>query len=201
MNATLAQAVGEEPLWVQALLVGGILLVIASLFMVLRNRKRHAGAAVSARDRLELVREGRGPARDHIRQRDQQRKDLESVALSIEEMARRVGAQLDNKASRVEALLDEAERTIRRLESAALAAQRRASMQPADRGTRRPLDGRDPRPELPEPLPGAGAGAGADDLSARVRRLAADGLAAPAIAAEVDEHVGKVELILALARE
>ena len=171
MRVSLAQAVADAPLWTQALLVGGIMLVIASGMMMLRNRKRNAAARVTARDRLE-------EARADTRERGQQRKDLESVALSIEEMARRVGAQLDNKASRVEALLDEAERTIRRLESARFAAER-------------PL-----APPVPAPPPSA-----VEDLSARVRRLASEGKSPPTIAAEVGEHVGKVELILSLARE
>ena len=167
-----------NPFWVDALLVGGILLVTASLLMVLRNRKRRAGHAVSARDRLDH-------ARDDTRQRDRQRKDLESVALSIEEMARRVAAQLDNKASRVEALLDEAERTLHRLEAATRVASAAADRMPAGAPA---TSG--PRVDPP-----------AEDLSTRVRRLAGEGLEPPAIAAQVDEHVGKVELILSLARE
>ncbi len=177
-GGVLSQAVAltGNPFWVDALLVGGILLVTASLLMVLRNRKRQAGHAVSARDRL-------GHARDDTRQRDRQRKDLESVALSIEEMARRVGAQLDNKASRVEALLDEAERTLHRLEAATRAADRTTPRAPTPDGPRKP------------------AATPVEDLSTRVRRLAGEGLKPPAIAAQVDEHVGKVELILSLARE
>ena len=170
MRPLLAESLADAPVWTQALLVAGILLVIASGMTMLRNRKRRAAAQLTARDRLEEARREAG-------ERGRQRRDLESVALSIEEMARRVGAQLDNKASRVEALLDEAERVIRRLEAARFAAE--------------------PPPPPPTPPPAAAV----EDLSARVRRLAAEGRGPAEIAAEVDEHVGKVELILSLARE
>lgn len=240
-QAGLPPATGTgNPLWVDALLIGGILLVIASALMLLRNRKRQAGQALTGRDHLNHL-------RDTTRERDRQRKDLEAVALSIEEMARRVGAQLDNKASRVEALLDEAERTIRRLEAAQAGATRTADRAPAAFAAR-PADAAAealaanvarlsaelPQPREPEAIevlaaekdpsgatkPDQGWTAGqasagqasapkaatapppsAEDLSSRVLSLAAEGRDAQAIAAEVNEHIGKVELILALARK
>lgn len=235
-QAGLPPATGTgNPLWVDALLIGGILLVIASALMLLRNRKRQAGQALTGRDHLNHL-------RDTTRERDRQRKDLEAVALSIEEMARRVGAQLDNKASRVEALLDEAERTIRRLEAAQAGSTRTADRAPAAFAAR-PADAaaealaanvarlsaeprEPPQPEAAEAAadekdpsgatkPDQGWTAGqasapkaatapppsAEDLSSRVLSLAAEGRDAQAIAAEVNEHIGKVELILALARK
>ncbi|BAM03362.1 hypothetical protein [Phycisphaera mikurensis] len=195
MTGVLAQASadGGEPVWVQALLVGGILLVIASLMTLLRNRKRGAASSTTARDRLDH-------ARADARLKDGQRKDLEAVSIAIEEMARRVGAQLDNKASRVEALLDEAERVIHRLDAATRAAAVAAARAPEAAGPAAPPAIGSGAPPPPSPPPPSPPPAAADALRAEVSRLATEGLDPPAIAARTGEHVGKIELILALAR-
>lgn len=99
------------------------------------------------------------------------RNDLEALMVEIEQLSRRFSSQLDAKSVRLEKLLREAEEKIAQLEG-------RLSEQPP--------------PADPAPVE--------DELTRSVYRLADDGHDAPTIARQLSEHVGKVELILALRR-
>ncbi|MEM8783254.1 MAG: hypothetical protein AAGE65_10435 [Planctomycetota bacterium] len=177
ISVALAQAgdLAEEPPYVVALLVLGVLFVTASMMVGLRNRKKRTVQNVTAREQLERV-----------KQREGLKRDLESLAVEIEEMARRVGAQLDNKAARLEALIDQADATVQRLERARLAMLNPVQTAPASNAG---AEGDDANPHVPP---------GQDRLTVDVVRLHAQGMSADQIAQAVGEDAGKVELILAL---
>ncbi len=104
--------------------------------------------------------------------------DAHSYTADLEQIARRLSAQLDNKARRLENLIDEADRRI--------AAMGALSDPPA-------------APPAPSSRPTGGNGNRSPDaLTAAVYERADAGLSSVEIAQQLDEQVGKVELILAL---
>ncbi|MAE66077.1 MAG: hypothetical protein CMJ18_17540 [Phycisphaeraceae bacterium] len=107
---------------------------------------------------------------ERMRQMRGMRGDLEDLMVEIDQLARRFGAQLDAKGLQLERLIEEADRRIARLEALG-----------------RAPDG--PVEEQPTPE---------DPLARSVYDLADKGADATKIAHELNEHVGKVELILAL---
>ncbi len=172
LGAVLAQTGSVVP--PAALFIAGVILITAWLFMRMRKRRIEGPGHPTAREQLE-----------RYRQHDGVKHDLEGLMVDIEQLAKRLGAQLDAKALRLEKLIDDADLRISQLQT--------PSAQAA-------------------PLPGAPVAASsdvsspstnphpADPLTADVYRLADEGLPPPAIAGRLDEHVGKVELILALRR-
>jgi hypothetical protein len=144
---------------------------------------------------------------DAARSRQDQQRTIESYASDAEELTRRLAAHLDNKAARIEALLAEASQATDRLQAllersqSARASDQAAAARPpsvgevrtdhADRSLwrRRDIDAEDVADTRRPP---------ADPVTRRVYELADDGLPPVEIARELDEHVGKVELILAL---
>lgn len=143
------------------LLAAGAIVLLIWSFASLRRRIRRSESAPTATERLEEIR---------TRQRD--RGSLDEMMVNAEELARRLAAHLDNKAMRLEALLDEAKATIERLESLSAAASRQGDAP----------DGVD----APDPI------------VRNIYRLADEGRAPLEIAQALDEQVGKVELVLAL---
>lgn len=105
------------------------------------------------------------------------RGDLEQVMVEVEQLARRFGAQLDAKSMKLEKLIDEADRRIARLEA---------------------MDSGSPSALPPAQAPSSQVAAPDSELAASVYRLADAGNDAIEIARALGEHVGKVELILAL---
>lgn len=173
-NPTLAQLIEKVP--PTALLILGVVLITAYLLMRMRKRRAEGPTHVTGRERVE-----------QYRQQDGVRNDMEGLMVDIEQMAKRLGAQLDAKAIRLEKLLDEADLRIAQLHQAE--AERHANP-PTAEAPAQPEVSAEPAPAEPA-IP-------ADPLAADVHRLADEGLAAPEIASRLDEHVGKVELILAL---
>ena len=110
------------------------------------------------------------------RQHGGMRRDLERLMVEIETMAKHVGSQLDAKAIRLERLLDEAEAKTNQLEQ--------ISGKPASAPASPPLER--PMPDIADP--------GAQQVYA----LADQGRSPMEIARQLNEHVGKIELILSL---
>ncbi|MEM7680960.1 MAG: hypothetical protein AAF288_03295 [Planctomycetota bacterium] len=193
-------------------LILGILLVITSVMMLARGRRRRHAAGhgpQKPRDRL-----------DDLRQRREVRGDLERLMVDLEEMARRLGAQMDAKARRVEHLLDQTERRLEQLQALGRddgrpggaaaprehsggvmpglapesvgSAMHRALAEPAEPADASASNGaQGPADDTPvEPDPEA--------LRQQVYALADAGAAADRIALDLGEHQGKVELILSL---
>ncbi len=195
----LAASLQDQPPYVVALLILGIVLVTASMMIGLRNRKKKTATHATARENLERAKQKEGLKRD-----------IEVLAVEIEELARRVGTQLDNKAARIEALLDQAEAAIARLEQARanLLTPPPTSSPPAPPSVQSEPGRVGPDPAAPtesSATPGEDPGptrAGSlntpDRLTADTYRLADSGFSADEIARSTGEHVGKIELILAL---
>jgi len=205
----------------------GLLLIILSLFMSLRKRRRGGRAEPTAREQLERGKQEQG-----------MRDDLQSLMVEIEQMAKRLSSQIDSKTLRLEKLLAEADRRIERLEQltgqstgeptrqadtddpampsaragengnapastpadgadatdppgdTSVADSRRGPGASPARATSSPASSTDPPPP----------GSSDDPLTRSIYELADAGKAAQQIAAELNEHIGKVELILALRR-
>jgi len=156
------------------LLLAGVTLITMALMMRLAKRRRAMQTErVTGRERTESLRQQRG-----------MRGDLEDLMVEIEQLAKRLGTQLDAKAMRLEKLLDEAD-----CKMAALQSMRNES--PPE--SRENASG-DERPAVIEEP----SDAEHDRLTRHVYQLADRGLPAMTIARELNEHVGKIELILAL---
>lgn len=155
------------------LLILGIIFIIAAMLSFGRSRRKTSAGNVTARDNLE-----RAKARQGVRD------DLEALMVDIEQMARRLSAQLDAKSLRVEKAVREADERIAQLD-----ALRQELARPAVHQGGSPAA--DPGPASPPP-------ADADPLTREVYALADQGQGPFDIARQLNEHVGKVELILAL---
>jgi type VI protein secretion system component VasK len=107
--------------------------------------------------------------------------DVEVKAAELMETARRLSAQLDNKAQRLEKLIGQADERIAVMSAAPRADIHRATDAPAE----------------PQP-PASPAPRERDPLTRAVYELADQGRTPLEIAQELDEQVGKIELIIAL---
>ncbi len=105
---TLATPAGTTPkpgMLPGLLMAGGVLLAV---IIMLRHWRR------SSRTRTELDRDPRERI-DEINDRSMSRDRIETQMAEAEELARRLSATLDNKAARLEILLEQAERAIAQL--------------------------------------------------------------------------------------
>lgn len=166
----------ERPSTLATVLVGFGVVLAVFLLMRLQWRRKSGRSARFARDaapseRIQAIRdqaEGSG--------------SIHRTMAEATELAQRLGAQLDNKAHRLELLIEDAEHVIERLER-------------AEKGDR-PAHPRTPR------LTGDDEPASdqADPATRQIYALADEGLDAVEIARRLDQHLGKVQLILALRR-
>ncbi len=178
--ATLAQLFAktpgaDDPQWTHYLLLAGVTLITVGLLMRLRKRKRQSALRPDPREQVEQNKQMRG-----------MHGDLEGLMVEIEQLARRFGAQLDAKTLQMEQLIKQAEKTIEQLQ--ALNEQGAASRG----GGGRIESGDAAAPEQTSPP------SPSDPLARSVYELTDRGLASEDIARQLDEHIGKVELILAL---
>lgn len=158
----------EFKVW-DLVLLSGLVMVIAALMIKLRKRRNRIGQEGTPREQLE-----------RIKQQSGMRGDLESLMVEIEQLAKRLGAQLDAKTMQLEKTIREAEAVIDRLESTKQLDATRAGADAAPRDIPANVE-----PEI-------------DPFTRSVHELADQGLSAKDIAARLSEHVGKVELVLAL---
>jgi hypothetical protein len=196
----------------------GVVLILLSLFFSMRKRRQKRRTEPTAREQLERT-----------NQRQGMRDDLQTLMVEIEQMAKRLSSQIDTKAARLEKLLDQADQRIAELERARGEAgespraggerlhggsQTDAGGQRGDEpslndastadGPRRSVEEVEKAASVAAAPAGSAArstpGAQDDPLTRSVYELADAGKAAPQIASELNEHTGKVELILALRR-
>ncbi|MCC7205415.1 MAG: hypothetical protein IT441_10075 [Phycisphaeraceae bacterium] len=236
----------------------GVVLLATGMVMMYRSRRRRAMAPrITPQEQVERWRQEKGL-----------RGDLEELMVEIEQLAKRMAAQLDAKAARIEQLLEEADQKVTDLErrSTSVPATPSRSSEPTIRPTtpetsdrtRDALETDESKPAFPsaptpvvaaspmtrpdaptgpvrvktrqvttpapvamaqapqtappsptpspvaatvqEPTPPTAGRAGSDkpSLSRSVYQLADQNLSAEQIARQLGEHVGKVELILAL---
>ncbi|QDU32549.1 preprotein translocase subunit SecG [Poriferisphaera corsica] len=176
-----------------AVLVLGLLLIIASLMMSIRKRKtRHTTDQVTAQEHLE-----------RLKNKHAVKNDLESLMVEIEELGKRLSHQIDAKTIALERLLDEAEIRIAQLNqlnssptpppatpSPTPSAIKHTPPQPPET----PAQSTKPQPPAkPQSTPEA-------DHHTHIYQLADTGQTAAQIAQTLGEHIGKIELILALRR-
>jgi len=175
--ATIAAASGAAAPWLAPLVtVLGVLALGFILMVSLRERIARRGPARSPRQQI-----------DQIKARERRMPEGHAATAQMYDTAQRLAAQLDNKSQRLELLIAEADERIARMEAAAV----------------RPIVGAGTNAE---PVPTSIAGRATEDGSTDALRrsiyaLADRGLDPPGIARQLDEQVGKVELILALRPE
>ncbi|MCH8166140.1 MAG: hypothetical protein IH889_11075 [Planctomycetes bacterium] len=170
------------PIWAQMLLV--IMVVGLGVILMVSIRGKIARRNMNRPSPREWI--------DHIKTVRHRHDDAQAVSAQLVDTARRLGAQLDNKAQRLELLLQEADERIAQLSEA-----KDAGLSAADdsvAGREGGFGGPDPGPfkpshDPPRPL---------DPLTQGVYELADTGRSPLEIAQQMDEQVGKVELILAL---
>ncbi len=156
--------------------VVGVLLITMSMMMGIRKKRRRAHTQGTARDRVE-----------ELKQRHEVRGDLEQLMVEIEQLAKRFGAQLDAKTVRMERLIDEADRKIGELKQLDQARRDAPQTYDSQASSAEPQAPVPPEPPSPD-----------DALKQSVYDLAEQGHDPAEIARKLDEHVGKIELILAL---
>lgn len=229
---SLMATLGESPVELTHLvLLLGVALILAGVMMSIRKRRQRGASKLTGREQLE-----------RYRQKDAVRDDMTQLMVEIEQLARRLGSQLDAKSMRIERLLEQTEQRIEQLQtlhdrmaidrkntqptdadqpnstnrgqpSAQTAdhAQAAGSSRDANLANQPGASHPNTNPQQPDSAAGSGTDArnrtvdGSHDtpgddqaINAAVGELADQGLTAQQIADRLDEHVGKVELILAL---
>ncbi len=160
---------GKDNTFGNVLMVAGVLLLLTIVMYNFRKRLSKT-QQIDPRQKIE---------RD--RQVNAMKNDLRSMMVELEDVTRQFSAQLDAKSRRLEQLIDQADQRI-----AALGGERAGPSGPAEDPTDN--GSADPPSAAPD----------ADPLTRNVYQLADEGLGAGEIARRLEEHVGKVELILAL---
>ena len=186
---TLTSASGGGLLIAISLVVVGGLLVLVSLpsgrrliWRLVHRRERPAPPSIEQRlaDGAKQINE---------------RQQLEQLMHDVHEVTRLCAARIDDRASRLESLLSRAEAMIARLDELSHQGDR------TDQGTSVSVRSIRPHSEPRSPHPvdhSRSGGAEHDMLAKRVCELARTGKTPVQIAGELEEQVGKVELILAL---
>ena len=208
------------PLWAQdsqspllsLMLLTGVLLILISLVTMLRKRRQRVATQPTAREQLERGRE-----------KQRMRGDLDQLMVELEQLTKRFSAQLDAKTLQLEKLIDQADRRIdelKRLQDEAPGLNQAPPPQDAETALRAASIGTPSRtgsqPSTSHSTAAAKTTVAAangsafasisdrsaarekDELVRHVYALADQGLDAGGIAHQLDEHIGKVELMLAL---
>ncbi len=157
-DTTLQPQKADSP-FATYLLILGLLLINLWLFMRLRSRRHRKTGEAMSQERIERNKQLGG-----------MRTDLEELMVEIEQMAKRLGAQLDAKAIQLEHLIEEVDEKI----------------------------GQAQQSNTTIANPGQQPSQPSDPLARSVYELADQGVEPTDIAQKLDEHIGKVELILAL---
>ena len=171
-----APGIAEDNLIAGMLAAAGVAVLTLVVLVRLRATRRRR-AANDARRETE-------PGRPTLRPRAGG-ESLEALMVEAQELTRVCAAQMENRAMRLERLLAEADERIAELERLS------GGGRPAGRGA----PARDARR-----APDASRSPEGDPLADRVFELADRGMQPVEIARQLDEHTGKIELILALHR-
>ncbi len=169
-------------------LAAGITMVITGLVWNYRKRRRTQAVTptLTAKEHLERNHQMRGV-----------RGDLEVLMVEIEQFSKRLSSHLDAKAAAMEMLLKRVDQRIEELKRLTENGHGQRSQESSDPYATG--DESDARPANANATAGrAGDQLPEDPLSRSVYQLADQGLDAYTIAQRLQEHVGKIELILAL---
>lgn len=180
-------ASGMTSLLPGALMAFGVLVLIMIMVRMLkRNLSRNAPAQEGTpRERIE-----------RIRAEASARSPTESFQADAEELTRRLGAILDNKAARLELLIEEADDRLAKLDRANLGASVQTRPVEHDAGAFRATAPEPVRAAAPPPSPEPQV----DPTQRQIYDLADSGLGPVEIAQRLDQPIGQVELILNLRR-
>jgi hypothetical protein len=146
------------------------------------------------------VRHGAGSGQPEMRsdpslaQQRSVERDMQTLMRELSEMARKIGAQLDAKSARLEALIRAADERATRLEATARDAQPNASDTDGHPTTDASAQFESPPSSIPIPPPAQET----DPRHVQIYALADEGLSAVQIAERLGRPEGEVELILAL---
>ena len=177
MAPFLTQIPVDQPLGPLPAVVMVIVTVGFAILMTISIRRKIARRNAARPSARELVHQMRNHPRVVAG-------DAQGYTVELHDTARRLSAQLDNKAQRLEKLIEEADQRIAALRS--------------DSGGTPPATGAiPPYAAAAAPAPSNGAQR-TDPLTEEIYELADAGRTSVEIAQHLDEQVGKVELILAL---
>lgn len=167
-----------------ALLAFGVLiLVMISIRMLKRNLARNA-----------VRKEGTPRERiDQLRAQARAISPVDTYEAEAEELTRRLSAIMDNKAARLELLIEEADERLARLDRASLGSGVQTRPMEHDAGAFRASS---PEPVRAAPAPERHV----DPTQRQIYELADSGLGPVEIAQRLDQPIGQVELILNLRR-
>lgn len=193
------------------LMAAGVLVAIIVLMRLLTRRHKSRPAVPDHDNRIESIHERAAGAIGPV----------ERTMAQAEEVTRRLAATMENKAARLELLIEEADRKLEELNRAVAQASRGAPAAPdrprprtidpalldlarveqdmAERNGRHETEHDRPRSQ-PEPGPTEQPSQPADPVHRRVWALADDGVPPLDIARSLNQPVGQVELILNLRR-
>lgn len=189
LNNMLSQAPVDATWWAPVIIVIGVVGIGVLLMLSIRGKvARRQANTPSARERIEQVK-ARGAATNAVN------RDSAAEIASVDR-ARHLAAILDNKAVRLEALIELADTRIAQLRAQTSAALPRPRVNENDDADLLMELERLQPPQPPQPLESPAPEL--DEMSANVCQMADRGMAPLEIARELDEQVGKVELILAL---
>jgi len=161
----------------------GISLITLWLLMRYRSRRRQPQPRITPHEQLEQMKQARG-----------MRGDLEHLMVEIEQLAKRFSAQLDAKSIQLQQLLGQADQTISQLQQLLEQQQIGQVKAAGEHQDRVSLEtGRDLFKAPVNP-----SGGTEDALAKSVYQLADQGITPLDIARQLDEQVGKIELIIAL---
>ncbi len=197
-GATGAKAVEPNVLAVVMLVVGVLVLGLILIWSIRGKIARRQAATPTPHERIERIKASAG-ARDSV----------EGARAELVDTARRLAAQLDVKAARLEQLIVQADERIATLRRSGGGAIPLATAFATDDTTPDGVsddaapddaapDAAAPDDETPARATPVPAGIPLDPLTTQVYELADGGHDPVAIAQTLDEQIGKVELILAL---
>lgn len=192
MIALLPQGFGSTQVLAPMLMAAGAIGMVMLLVTSVRKRLAVRATKSSPREIVEQSRQARGQPRLDDTRPAAGRAQSEAQAAAMVDLSRRLAAQLDNKAQRLETLIRQADERIGRLGGAGAA----SHASPAARGSAAP-PARAQAATAPRPMRSE-ASRSVDPVTRAVYDLADQGRSPVEIAQALDEQVGKVELILAL---
>lgn len=186
-DSTSPVGFSREDLSVGLIALGSIMMLIVIARMLGRRRSALQADAHASKG----PRQAAAPAFTSTAAHDR----LERLMADAEELTRRLAAVLDNRAARIELLIEQADERLRELETGHAQTPPATSEQaaPAPAGSHGP-------PDLAISRPAPATGDPVDPLHRKVYDLADQGLGPVDIARKIDKPTGQVELILALRR-
>ena len=169
-----------DPTFGNMLMLAAVLLLLTLLMYNIRKQSRGRGERPDPRQRLDQQKQAGG-----------MQNDLREMMVELEKVTRQFSSQLDARSRKLEKLIEQADQriaTLQRLgQGTGQDGQPRESSPPATAAS----EGHIETPPAAEPTP----------IAKKVYQLADAGCDAAQIARELDEHIGKIELILALRQE